>query len=74
MKVPVKVDGQVVGVAEVSMNGEVISAELSDTTGLPKYIRDMFLHDLADSLSIGVNMKPVLPLPYSRESYTKRWL
>jgi hypothetical protein len=71
--VPVRHNGKIIGKAEVSPDCVVISVEL-DEGEMPKYIRDMIYHDLADGLSLGVSMKPVLPLPYSRESYTKRWL
>ena len=57
IKVPIKFDGFVVGEAEISKNGEIITAELN-ASGVGREIRDVLLSGFADSISIRPNYIP----------------
>lgn len=68
--VPVTFEGRQVGKAEISEDGEIITAELDNIDNLPKNLREIFLVGMADGLSIGVNYKPAVA---SQEEKSQRW-
>lgn len=60
MTVPVKHNGQTIGMAEISPDGEIITAELNDGL-LPKVLKFSLREGLADGISISPNYVPAVP-------------
>lgn len=73
IRVPVKFEGREVGVAEISEDGEIITAELNNVDNLPSNLREAFLIGIADSVSLGINYTPAYPAPLTQEQKSQRW-
>jgi hypothetical protein len=74
LKVPLRLgqDGPIIGEAEISNDGEVITAELT-TGSIPGELRDMFLIGHADALSIDTCKVQAYPAPLTQEQKSQRW-
>lgn len=59
-KVPVKHDGMIVGRAEISRDGEIINAELTEGL-LPRVLKYALLEGVADGISIRPNYVTAIP-------------
>jgi len=74
LKVPLRLGqgGPIIGTAEISRDGEVITAELK-SGHIPNELRDMFVVGLADGLSIDTCKTPARPAPLTQEQKSQRW-
>lgn len=68
---PVIFEGQVVGKAEISECGEIITAELHNAGDLPANLRAALTMGLADGISLAPNYTPVVPTLEERKK--ARW-
>lgn len=61
LRVPVKFQDQVVGVADISRDGEIINAELFSGQ-VPRELRRVFLDRTANHLNISIGYKAAQPI------------